>query len=114
YFSAQDPYNIIPVEYQTKRSHNIKFRAFRFDKLQFDEYEWYNGITRKLFGPFKKIRKLIEDFNNSNYLEKSPLALRVVPLPEFTISRTPHKNRFNSITSNIFFVLIYTTMVQNY
>ncbi|CAB4441123.1 unnamed protein product [Rhizophagus irregularis] len=92
YFSAQDPYNIIPVEYQTKRSHNIKFRAFRFDKLQFDEYEWYNGITRKLFGPFKKIRKLIEDFNNSNYLEKSPLALRVVPLPEFTISRTPHKN----------------------
>ncbi|CAG8725041.1 17515_t:CDS:10, partial [Rhizophagus irregularis] len=27
-----------------------------------------------------------------NYLEKSPLALRVVPLPEFTIDRIPQKN----------------------
>uniref|UniRef100_U9STY8 Ion transport domain-containing protein n=1 Tax=Rhizophagus irregularis (strain DAOM 181602 / DAOM 197198 / MUCL 43194) TaxID=747089 RepID=U9STY8_RHIID len=48
------------------------------------------------------MRKLIEDFDN--YLEKSPLALRVVPLPEFTISRTPQKNRFN-IASNIFLFL---------
>ncbi|CAB4463606.1 unnamed protein product [Rhizophagus irregularis] len=102
YFSTQDPYNIIPVEYQAKRNRNIKFRAFRIDKLQSDEYEWYNRITRKLFDPFKKMRKLIEDFDN--YLEKSPLALRVVPLPEFTISRTPQKNRFN-IASNIFLFL---------
>ncbi|CAB4389950.1 unnamed protein product [Rhizophagus irregularis] len=85
YFSAQDPYDIIPVEYQAKRNHNIKFRAFRIDKLQSDEYEWYNRITRKLFNPFKKMRKIIEDFDN--YLEKSPLALRVVPLPEFTIAQ---------------------------
>ncbi|PKC06819.1 hypothetical protein RhiirA5_481799 [Rhizophagus irregularis] len=92
YFSTQDPYDIIPVEYQAKRNRNIKFRAFRIDKLQSDEYEWYNRITRKLFNPFKKMRKIIEDFDN--YLEKSPLALRVVPLPEFTISRTPQKNRF--------------------
>ncbi|PKC06818.1 hypothetical protein RhiirA5_501093 [Rhizophagus irregularis] len=102
YFSTQDPYDIIPVEYQAKRNRNIKFRAFRIDKLQSDEYEWYNRITRKLFNPFKKMRKIIEDFDN--YLEKSPLALRVVPLPEFTISRTPQKNRFN-IASNIFLFL---------
>ncbi|PKY51631.1 hypothetical protein RhiirA4_407588 [Rhizophagus irregularis] len=89
YFSAQDPYNIIPVEYQAKRNHNIKFRAFRIDKLQSDEYKWYNRIGR-LFDPFKKMRKIIEDFDN--YLEKSPLALRVVPLPEFTIDRIPQKN----------------------
>uniref|UniRef100_U9SRN4 Uncharacterized protein n=1 Tax=Rhizophagus irregularis (strain DAOM 181602 / DAOM 197198 / MUCL 43194) TaxID=747089 RepID=U9SRN4_RHIID len=36
------------------------------------------------------MRKIIEDFDN--YLEKSPLALRVVPLPEFTIDRIPQKN----------------------
>ncbi|PKY51632.1 hypothetical protein RhiirA4_546667 [Rhizophagus irregularis] len=90
YFSAQDPYDIIPVEYQAKRNHNIKFRAFRIDKLQSDEYEWYNRITRKLFYPFNKMRELIEDFDN--YLEKSPLALRVVPLPEFTIDKIPQKN----------------------
>ncbi|GBB84949.1 hypothetical protein RclHR1_11530001 [Rhizophagus clarus] len=89
YFSAQDPYNIIPVEYQAKRNHNIKFRAFRIDKLQSDEYKWYNRIG-KLFEPFKKIYRFVEDFDN--YLEKSPLALRVVPLPEFTINRVPQKN----------------------
>ncbi|RIA86147.1 hypothetical protein C1645_807927 [Glomus cerebriforme] len=88
YFSAQDPYNIIPKEYQTKRNHNIKFRAFRIDKLQSDEYQWYNGIG-KLVEPFIKTFKFFEDFDND--IEKSPLALRVVPLPEFTINRIPQK-----------------------
>ncbi|GBC09935.1 hypothetical protein RclHR1_09210004 [Rhizophagus clarus] len=106
YFSAQDPYNIIPVKYQAKRNHNIKFTAFRIDKLQSDEYKRYNRI-RKLFEPFKKIYKFFEDFDN--HLEKSPLALRVVPLPEFTVNRIPHKNieqnyRLN-ITLNIFLFL---------
>ncbi|CAB5370479.1 unnamed protein product [Rhizophagus irregularis] len=44
YFSAQDPYDIIPVEYQAKRNHNIKFRAFRIDKLQSDEYECVESV----------------------------------------------------------------------
>jgi hypothetical protein len=47
--------------------------------------------------------KSIEDFDN--YLEKSPLALRVVPLPEFTISKIPEQNYRSKIALNIFLFL---------
>ncbi|PKY30536.1 hypothetical protein RhiirB3_531106 [Rhizophagus irregularis] len=113
YFSAQDPYNIIPIEYQAKRNNNIKFRAFRIDKLQSDEYKWYNRIG-KLFDPFKKTYKFLEDFDN--YLEKSPLALRVVPLPEFTMNRIPQKNIEHNyrlkIVLNIFLFLFIPRWYQ--
>ncbi|CAB5370450.1 unnamed protein product [Rhizophagus irregularis] len=107
YFSVQDSYNIIPIKYQAKRNHNIKFRAFRIDKLQSDEYSiWYNRIG-KLVKPFKRLYNFLEDFDN--YLEKSPLALRVVPLPGFTRDIISHKNiEQNSrikITLNVFLFL---------
>ncbi|CAG8453561.1 13580_t:CDS:10 [Rhizophagus irregularis] len=90
YFSVQDSYNIIPIKYQAKRNHNIKFRAFRIDNLQSDECSiWYNRIG-KLVKPFKRLYNFLEDFDN--YLEKSPLALRVVPLPGFTRDIISHKN----------------------
>jgi len=51
--------------------------------------------------------KFFEDFDN--YLEKFPLALRIVPLPEFTINRIPPKkieqNYRRKAISNIFLFL---------
>ncbi|PKY30080.1 hypothetical protein RhiirB3_485423 [Rhizophagus irregularis] len=42
HFSAQDPDEIIPMEYLERRNHNIKFRAFRpMVKLKSDKYEWF-------------------------------------------------------------------------
>ena len=107
HFSAQDPFEIIPKKYLVRRNHNIKFRAFKpIVKLQSDKFEWYDGIwnffknsekriskqikhaTGKNDLTFKhKMYKYIEDFDND--LGKSPLALRVVPLPGFTINNIP-------------------------
>ncbi|RGB23908.1 hypothetical protein C1646_773828 [Rhizophagus diaphanus] len=65
YFSAQDPYNIIPEEYQERQSLKIK--------------------TYKFFGEL-----------DNNDVEKKPLALRVVPLPEFTTNRINQQEEVES------------------
>ncbi|CAB5370471.1 unnamed protein product [Rhizophagus irregularis] len=85
YFSAQDPYNIIPEEYQERRNHNIKFRAFGVN-LRSNEYKWYGGILKSLESLKIKTYKFFGELDN-NDVEKKPLALRVVPLPEFTTNR---------------------------
>ena len=108
HFSAQDPFEIIPKKYLVRRNHNIKFRAFKPRvELQSVKFQWYDRIwfaisdlfcncfklTRKRPNnnndlKFKhKMYKYFEDLDND--LGKSPLALRVVPLPGFTINNIP-------------------------
>ncbi|CAB5370416.1 unnamed protein product [Rhizophagus irregularis] len=91
HFSAQDPNEIIPKEYLARRNHNIKFRAFRpIVKLKSAKDEWYDHWIRNPIKSFyddvikfkNHIITMYEDFDND--LGKSPLALRVVPLPYFT------------------------------
>ena len=63
-------------------------------------------LIRKLIKePKNKIAKSIEDFDNK--LGKSPLALRVVPLPNFTVSNIPDKNEYNlkAFILNIFWFI---------
>ncbi|RIA87165.1 hypothetical protein C1645_828188 [Glomus cerebriforme] len=104
YFSALDPYNIIPEEYQERRNNNIKFRAFEVN-LKSDEYKWYD-VFRKLFIHFKiEMYKFFGELDN-NGVEKQTLALRVVPLPEFTINRIPPQDKAKKkILLNIFLFL---------
>ncbi|CAB5370462.1 unnamed protein product [Rhizophagus irregularis] len=89
HFSAHDPDDIIPIECRERRNHDIKFRAFKpLVRLESNKYKWYN----KFWNLFKKseenlslkhkIYKSLENFDND--LGKSPLALRIVPLPSFT------------------------------
>ncbi|CAG8721935.1 2494_t:CDS:10, partial [Rhizophagus irregularis] len=86
HFSAHDPDDIIPIECRERRNHDIKFRAFKpLVRLESNKYKWYN----KFWNLFKKseenlslkhkIYKSLENFDND--LGKSPLALRIVPLP---------------------------------
>ncbi|RGB41646.1 hypothetical protein C1646_751942 [Rhizophagus diaphanus] len=86
HFSGQDPDEIIPKEYKARRNHNIKFRAFRpIDEMKSDKYKpSYYKIMDKLNSFKNKIAEKFEDFDNN--LGKSPIALRVVPLPSFTIN----------------------------
>ncbi|GES84536.1 hypothetical protein GLOIN_2v1769895 [Rhizophagus clarus] len=91
HFSAHDSNEIIPTVYQKRRNHDIKFRAFRpIVKLESDKYEWYDCWIRKPPKRFKNyIITTFENFDND--LGKSPLALRVVPLPGFTINNFKRK-----------------------
>src|SRR5581483_8352102 len=91
HFSAQDPYEIIPEEYLARRNHNIKVRAFRpIVELESEKKYVWRYLTWYSYKSIKnRAAKFIEDFDNK--LGKSPLALRVVPLPEFTINNIPGK-----------------------
>ncbi|POG75672.1 hypothetical protein GLOIN_2v1562741 [Rhizophagus irregularis DAOM 181602=DAOM 197198] len=106
HFSAQDPKEIIPTEYRERRNHNIKFRAFRpIAKLKSDKDELYSRIMIK-FKSFKNyIIKMYENFDND--LGKSPLALRVFPLPSFTISDIKKEDNYNwkIIIKNLFWFI---------
>uniref|UniRef100_U9SY66 Uncharacterized protein n=1 Tax=Rhizophagus irregularis (strain DAOM 181602 / DAOM 197198 / MUCL 43194) TaxID=747089 RepID=U9SY66_RHIID len=83
HFSAQEPDEIIPTEYLARRNHDIKFRAFKpLVKLETDKYEVYVKIVNPIKNFKNIIFKIYENFDND--LGKSPLALRVVPLPGFT------------------------------
>jgi hypothetical protein len=102
HFSTQDPYEIIPEEYLAGCNRDTQFRAFKpKDKLKSDkEYKLY-------WKPFKSFKvnmfKYIENFDNG--LGKPPLALRVVPLPGFTMNSIPvNKSEYNliKIILNIF------------
>ncbi|PKY16216.1 hypothetical protein RhiirB3_428551 [Rhizophagus irregularis] len=93
HFSGQDPDEIIPNEHLKSRNHSIKFRAFRpmIKNLEINEInklEWYNFW---IWIPFKSLKDYIFEKveNYDNVLGKSPLALRVVPLPGFTINDIP-------------------------
>ncbi|PKY32551.1 hypothetical protein RhiirB3_450819 [Rhizophagus irregularis] len=85
HFSAQDPNEIIPPEYRERRNHNIKFRAFRpIVKLKSDNIKWYDNIRNQIKFLNSYIIKNYENFDND--LGKSPIALRIVPLPSFTMN----------------------------
>ncbi|GES84550.1 hypothetical protein GLOIN_2v1838566 [Rhizophagus clarus] len=89
YFLAKDHDNIIPEEYQKRRG--MKFRAFEVN-LHSNKVKWYN-VVWKLFKSYRnKMYKFFGEFDN-NDIEKQPLALRVVPLPEFTINYTPQQDK---------------------
>jgi hypothetical protein len=110
HFSVQDSFEIIPRKYLERRNHDIKFRAFKpIFNLQSDKYRWYDGIFDNKDNDIsfeQKMYKFFEDFDND--LGKSPIALRVVPLPKFTINDIPKEKvsyNFFKIISNLFWFL---------
>ncbi|POG61974.1 hypothetical protein GLOIN_2v1846762 [Rhizophagus irregularis DAOM 181602=DAOM 197198] len=109
-FSSQDPDEIIPKEYLESHNSDNKFRAFRTmvkllksDKC--DKYKWYNDWIRAKLISFKT-----KIFKNYGSFEKSPLALRVVPFPGFTINSIKKQKReynfFEFISNIILFLFI--------
>jgi hypothetical protein len=93
YISIQKHNIIIPVKYQERDSnHGIKFRSFEVN-LRYNKITWYSMIWKTFESIKKKIYKRLDDWVNIGF-EKQPLALRVVPLPEFTINnRTSQQNK---------------------
>ncbi|CAG8584837.1 21565_t:CDS:10 [Rhizophagus irregularis] len=93
HFSAQDPYEIIPRGFTSGHFREKNFMAFRpKDRLQSDKDNAFTLKTNKFIRTMKKllkffendrVRKILEFFSNDH--EKPPIALRVVPLPGFTI-----------------------------
>ncbi|CAB4421661.1 unnamed protein product [Rhizophagus irregularis] len=109
-FSSQDPDEIIPKEYLESHNNNTEFRAFRSmvkllksDKC--DKYKCYNDWIRAKLKSFKT--KILKNYGS---FEKSPLALRVVPFPGFTINSIKEKKReynfFEFIINIILFLFI--------
>jgi hypothetical protein len=105
HFSAQDPYEIIPKGFVLGHFRQKKFIAFRpEDRLQSDKD---NAFTRKMnkfnimmnkllkFFDNDRVRKILEFFSNDH--EKSPIALRVVPLPGFTVHEINRKKEKGSV-----------------
>ncbi|PKK56505.1 hypothetical protein RhiirC2_799865, partial [Rhizophagus irregularis] len=85
------PYNIIPEEYLELRNLGAQFRAFEFN-LKSDKCRWYD-VTFKMLDYFRiKMFKFLGDLDNKD-VEKQTLALRVVPLPEFTRNCIPQQNK---------------------
>ncbi|RIA86143.1 hypothetical protein C1645_829709 [Glomus cerebriforme] len=113
HFSAQDPYEIIPEEHLMKYNRDTKFRAFRpIVKLNSNKMKWSKWIynlksnLHQFICYIIKSSKFLEDFVND--FGKPPLALRVVPLPEFTISNIPkEKEKYDFIKwiKNIFWFI---------
>uniref|UniRef100_U9SUV0 Ion transport domain-containing protein n=1 Tax=Rhizophagus irregularis (strain DAOM 181602 / DAOM 197198 / MUCL 43194) TaxID=747089 RepID=U9SUV0_RHIID len=93
HFSGQDPDEIIPNEHLKSRNHSIKFRAFRpmIKNLEINEINKLECYNFWIWIPFKSLKDYIFEKveNYDNVLGKSPLALRVVPLPGFTINDIP-------------------------
>ncbi|CAB4421660.1 unnamed protein product [Rhizophagus irregularis] len=98
HFSGQDPDEIIPKKFLESYNNTTKFRAFtptvKLISDKSDKYKWYNNWFWDKCKSFKSnilgiyfVRKILEIlFGN---FEKSPLALRVVPFPCFTINSIP-------------------------
>ncbi|CAB4441096.1 unnamed protein product [Rhizophagus irregularis] len=93
YLSIQKHNIIIPVKYQERNSHHgIKFRAFEVN-LPSNKIKWYSMIWETYKSITNTIYEKLEDLVNKD-VEKPPLALRVVPLPEFTINnRASQQNK---------------------
>ncbi|GES84549.1 hypothetical protein GLOIN_2v1769896 [Rhizophagus clarus] len=112
FFSTQDSFEIIPKKYLDRLNHDIKFRAFKpVLNLQSNKYRWYDRIFNRGNNEvsFKhKVYKFFEDFDND--LGKSPIALRVVPLPRFTVNDISKEkidyNIFKIILNLIWFIFI--------
>ncbi|GBB90271.1 hypothetical protein RclHR1_17170002 [Rhizophagus clarus] len=75
HFSTHDSNENIPKEYQKRRNHDIKFRAFRLIiKLKYNKVEWHDRWIREPPERFKNyVVTTFENFDND--LGKSPLAL---------------------------------------
>ncbi|RIA86146.1 hypothetical protein C1645_829712 [Glomus cerebriforme] len=114
HFSAQDPYEIIPEEQQVKCNRDTEFRAFRpIVKLESDrEYKLYNWTWRL----FKHVRirmyQFFGDFDND--IGKPPLALRVVPLPEFIIHSIPKKKAEYDLKKYILNIFLFIFIPRYY
>ncbi|CAB4417367.1 unnamed protein product [Rhizophagus irregularis] len=101
--SGQDPDEILPKGYKgylESYNSDTKFRALiPIVKLKSDEsakLKWYdrNWI-------WKKFKDLINKFKEYRNFEKSPLALRVVPFPGFTINRIKEQKKKHNLFKNI-------------
>ncbi|CAB5370370.1 unnamed protein product [Rhizophagus irregularis] len=109
HLSGQDPDEIIPKGYLENYNSDIKFRALiPLVKLKSDEsakLKWYdhNWIWNK----FKDLINKLKGYRN---FEKSPLALRIVPFPGFTINSIKKNekklNLFEEFLSPLLSILI--------
>ncbi|GES84543.1 hypothetical protein GLOIN_2v1769896 [Rhizophagus clarus] len=112
YNYAQDPNEIIPAEYRERRNHNIKFRAFRpiikLNSLKSMKSD-INVLYLKIVDILKTFKSnIIKKYENlDNDLGKSPLALRVVPLPDFTKNNTTKDAEYGwkKIVLNLFLII---------
>ncbi|GBB88710.1 hypothetical protein RclHR1_15290001 [Rhizophagus clarus] len=92
HLSSQDPYEIIPKGFMSGRFREKNFMAFRpKSRLQSDKDSAFNITMKKLFFlDNNHVRNILKFFDNgmrkirNNDLERSPISLRVVPLPRFT------------------------------
>lgn len=90
YLSAQDPYDLIPKSCQSRHFQDKTFVAFRpEDTLKSDKELWAQHP------PCKKIFDKISRWFYKTHYQKPPIALRVVPLPEFTV--TPNEIKKENI-----------------
>jgi hypothetical protein len=105
----QDTDQIIPKEHLARRNYYTNFIAFKptIVKLQSDKRKWYIMVLE--FYKFIKyqIIEFYEDFDN--HLGKPPLALRIVPLPDFTTNsnrkKLKHKYKKTKSILNIFWMI---------
>ncbi|CAI2171840.1 19309_t:CDS:10 [Funneliformis geosporum] len=110
YFLAQDPYDIIPEEFLERRNNDAKFRAFRpiIDLQSAKEnalYNYINKIKHNIAGWF-------ENFDNDH--GKPPLALRVVPLPEFTVNKIKKKEEEYTVWKIILNIFLFMIVPRLY
>ncbi|CAB4387635.1 unnamed protein product [Rhizophagus irregularis] len=81
HLSAQDPYDIIPKSCQSRHFQDKTFVAFRpEDTLKSDKESWIQQV------PCKRIFDKVSCWFYKTHYQKPPIALRVVPLPEFTVT----------------------------
>ncbi|GBC04565.1 hypothetical protein RclHR1_05740007 [Rhizophagus clarus] len=81
HFSAQDPYDIIPKSCQSRHFQDKTFMAFRpEDTLKSDRVLWTQQP------PCKRIYNKVSSWYYKTHYQKPPIALRVVPLPGFTVT----------------------------
>ncbi|CAB4441085.1 unnamed protein product [Rhizophagus irregularis] len=113
HFSVQDPNEIIPPEYLERRNHDIKFRAFRpMVRLKSNKIKWYDYIRIKIKSLKSYIIKNYENFDND--LGKSPLALRVVPLPNFTVNSIENDKKEYNWIKDILYLLWFIFLPRWY
>ncbi|CAB5389562.1 unnamed protein product [Rhizophagus irregularis] len=113
HFSVQDPNEIIPPEYLARRNHDIKFRAFRpMVRLKSNKIKWYDYIRIKIKSLKSYIIKNYENYDND--LGKSPLALRVVPLPNFTVNSIENDKKEYNWIKDILYLLWFIFLPRWY
>ncbi|PKY60224.1 hypothetical protein RhiirA4_483691, partial [Rhizophagus irregularis] len=112
--SGQDPDEIIPRGYQ-EGYNSDKFKALiPIIKLKSDEsakLKWYdhNWIWNKF--SFKDLKIKYKEYRN---FEKSPLALRVVPFPGFSVNRIPKEGIKFTPKKFIFNIFLFLFIPRRY